>query len=428
MITQQTNERLTRVGPGTDAGALLRMYWHPVAAIQELEEHPTKAIRLMGEDLVLYRDLGGRYGLLERYCPHRRADLSYGFVEETGLRCNYHGWLFGGDGACLAQPFEDVANPKGRYRDKIRQRAYRVEAKAGMLWAYMGPESAPLLPDWEPFGYSNGFAQIVFAQVPCNWLQCQENSIDPVHFEWMHANWKIRLEGQTGYSPTHTRLAFDEFDYGFIYRRIREDTDETDPLWTQGRVCLWPNAFFLGSHIEWRVPIDDENTLSVTWAFRRAPKEREPYAQNSVPYWYGPLKDESGQWITSHVMNQDFLAWVGQGRIADRTRENLGLSDTGVVKFRNRLLTEMDAVAAGRDPKGLIRDPLKNKSVQLPMLNRADLIEGFTLQQLSADPTLKRIHTRYHLQYGQPESVRHAYEEAMGFALNTGGFVESVEA
>jgi 5,5'-dehydrodivanillate O-demethylase len=429
VLTQETNELLTKVGPGTRMGALLRTYWHPVAAVQELEEKPTKAIRLLGENLVLYRDLGGRYGLLHRQCPHRRADLSHGYVEEHGLRCNYHGWLFDEGGRCLAQPFEDTVNPIGRYRDKIRQPAFLVQAKAGMLWAYLGPQPAPLLPEWEPFTWANGFSQVVFAEVPCNWLQCQENSIDPVHFEWMHSNWKIRLEGREGgYSPRHTQLAFDEFDYGFVYRRIREDTNDQDPLWTQGRVCLWPNAFFLGSHIEWRVPIDDENTLSVTWAFRRVPKDREPYVQEKIPYWYGPIKHPDGEWITTHVMNQDFLAWAGQGRITDRTRENLGRSDGGVVKLRNRLIRDMNAVAAGEDPKGVIRDPAVNHAIQLPLISRQELTEGYTLSELMANAALKRVHMRYHLQYGQPAEVARAYEAAMGFTLETAGFVETKPA
>lgn len=424
MINQETNELLTRVGPGTPMGAVLRRYWHPIAAVQELAEKPTKAVRLMGEDLVLYRDLGGSYGLLHRHCPHRRADLVQGFVEERGLRCNYHGWLFDEHGKCLAQPFEDTSNPGGRYREKICQPAYQVAANAGMLWAYLGPAPAPLLPDWEPFTWANGFAQVVFADIPCNWLQCQENSIDPVHFEWMHANWKIRLEGQSGYSPTHQRLGFDEFEYGFVYRRIREDTDENDPLWTEGRVCLWPNAFFLGSHIEWRVPVDDENTLSVTWAFRRVPKEREPYVQTQIPYWYGPIKDDRGDWIVSHVMNQDFVAWVGQGPITDRTKENLGRSDIGIVRIRKRLLADVEAVTAGQDPKGLIRDPALNRCVRLPLVGREELISGYTMDQLLNNPALNRVHTRYHLQFGQPESVARQYEEAMGFTFNRGGFVE----
>ena len=227
MLSDERNRLLCEVGPDTRMGDLLRRYWQPIAAVTELDDTPTKPVRLLGEDLVLYKDLSGHYGLLERHCPHRSADLSYGIVEACGLRCNYHGWMFDASGACREQPFEDIDAPEIRFRDQIRIRAYRVEAKAGLLWAYLGPEPAPLVPNWEPFTWANGFVQIVFATVPCNWFQCQENSIDPVHFEWMHDNWGARLNGRNDYAPRHTKLAFDEFEYGLTYRRVREDSDET---------------------------------------------------------------------------------------------------------------------------------------------------------------------------------------------------------
>src|SRR5687768_4857104 len=143
MLDQDRNELLMRVGPGTPMGNLLRHYWMPVAPVAEFETTSTKPIRLFGEDLVLYKDLSGTYGVLDRHCPHRRADLSYGYVEEHGLRCNYHGWLFDQNGACLAQPYEDVEDPSGKLRKTITVKNYRVEAKAGLLWVYMGPEPAP---------------------------------------------------------------------------------------------------------------------------------------------------------------------------------------------------------------------------------------------------------------------------------------------
>jgi 5,5'-dehydrodivanillate O-demethylase len=176
LISQEMNDLLTRVGPDTKMGKVLRHYWHPIAAVQELEEAATKPVRLMGEDLVLYKDLSGTYGLIDRFCPHRNADLSMGFVEQCGLRCSYHGWLLDHKGDCLEAPFEDTIDKEGRLRKNIKTTAYRVEAKAGLLWAYIGPEPAPLLPDWEAFSFPNGFAQIVFTEIPCNWLQCQEDS------------------------------------------------------------------------------------------------------------------------------------------------------------------------------------------------------------------------------------------------------------
>jgi len=419
MLSKAKNLRLTQVGPGTPMGRLLRRYWQPIAAVGELEDAATKPIRLMGEDLVLYKDLGGTYGLLDRHCPHRRADLLYGYVEECGLRCNYHGWLYDETGRCLEQPYEETANPGARFKDKIRIKAYPVAALAGLLWAYLGPEPAPLVPNWEPFTWRNGFRQVVFSTIPCNWLQCQENSIDPVHFEWMHANWGIRLKGERSpYSPTHLKIAFDEFDYGFVYRRVRADTDERDPLWSVGRVCLWPNALFTGGHFEWRVPIDDATTLSAAWFFNRVPKDREPYEQNRIPYWYSPIKDAAtGAWITSHIMNQDFLAWAGQGTVADRSLEHLGQSDRGVILMRRRFVAELDAVAAGGEPKGLVRDPVLNRSVPLPIIGRDQWLEGLTRAQLAdprfADSTItprRQVHLA-----GQPDDIRRAYEEAMGF-------------
>ena len=417
MLSREQNELLTRVEPGSRMGDYLRRYWHPVAGVTEFDSQPVKPLRLFGEDLVLYKDRSGDFGLVERHCPHRRADLAYGMVEDHGLRCNYHGWCFDRSGACIEQPFEDVARGGKGGRGRVSAIAYPVAVKAGMVWAYMGSAPAPELPDWEPFTWDNGFTQVVISEVPCNWLQCQENSIDPVHFEWMHENWGLRLQGSdSSYSPRHLKLDFDEFDYGFVYRRIKEDTDETHENWTTGRVFLWPNAFFLTEHFEWRVPIDDENTLSITWKFTRVPREREPYVQKHIPTWHGPLRDERGEWITSHVMNQDFLAWAGQGRIADRTTENLGLSDKGIVMVRRRFFSELDQVVAGEDPKGLIRDPALNRAVPLPMMAKEESASGLTQAEILADPRRRLMFTTYPFQAGQPDAVRADFEAAMGLA------------
>ncbi len=417
MLSNQDNELLTRVGPGTAMGELLRRYWMPIAAVTEFEKETVRPLRLLGEDLVLYKDQAGTFGLVDRHCAHRRADLSYGFVEECGLRCNYHGWLYDEKGRCLEQPYEDTAAPQARFKDKIHIKAYPVESHTGLLWAYLGPAPAPLVPNWEPFTWTNGFRQIVFADVPCNWFQGQENSIDPVHFEWMHMNWSVRLRGKTGpYSPKHIKVAFDEFEYGFVYRRIREGMNESDPLWTTGRVCLWPNALFTGNHFEWRVPVDDENTLSVTWCFSRVPKEREPYVQDRIPAWHGPVKDPyTGRWISSHIMNQDFIAWTGQGTTADRTKEHLGTSDEGIVMLRKRFLNDLDLIAQGKDPKAIIRDSEINKCVGLPVAERQALTEGLPFAQLRKHPLLGReLIDGYPFQAGQPAEVRRLFQEAMG--------------
>lgn len=414
-MDQARNEMLCRVGRGTPMGELLRRYWHPIAGASELDDNPVKAMRLLGEDLVLFRDLSGRYGLLDRHCPHRRADLSYGFVEKEGIRCNYHGWMMDNKGGCVEQPFEDTFNPNSPLRKECTNPAYPVREVAGLLWAYMGPSPAPELPVWDPFTWKNGFAEIVCAEVPCNWFQCQENSIDPVHFEWMHDNWSMRQKGQMGpYAPKHLKLGFQEFDYGFTYQRIREGATEQDPLWQIGRVTLWPNGFYLGSHFEWRVPIDDENTLNLCWFFSRVPSDRDPYVQNRVPTWYGPIKDSKGRWISSHIINQDIIAWVGQGTIADRSKELLGNSDRGVALARRRFFEDMEKVAQGKDPKGIIRDPEVAKRIPLPIATPEVQRDGIPTEQWRKDPYFMRRSKRFPWQYGQPEDVWREYASAMG--------------
>ena len=418
MLSEEQNKALTQVGAGTPMGALLRRYWMPIAAVAELDDHPTKPVRLLGENLVLYKDKAGNYGLVDRHCPHRRADLSYGWADDCGLRCHYHGWLWDHTGRCLQQPFEETAHPEARFKDRVRIKAYPVEAKAGLLWAYLGPPPAPLVPTWEPFTWANGFVQIVFSEVPCNWFQCQENSIDPVHFEWLHSNWSRALGGADGRSPTHLKVGFEEFEYGITYRRVLEGQSEQDELWTVGRCCLWPNCLFTGGHFEWRVPIDDGNMLSVGWFFDRVPNEMEPYKQDRIPYWVSPIKDAlTDRWITSHIMNQDFVAWVGQGTVADRTQEHLGESDRGVIMMRRRILEDAERVARGEEPKAVIRDAEKNRCLRLPIIGRDFFVNGSS--RVESEISRQRtpglpLRKEFPFLTGQPEEVRAAYRRAMG--------------
>ena len=368
VLREEENQRLVETAAGTPMGELMRRYWQPIAAVGELDETPVKRVRLLGEDLALYKDGNGTYGLLELHCAHRRADLSYGIVEARGLRCNYHGWLYDETGQCIQQPFDDVAYPEAHFKAKIRVQSYPVEPRGGLLWAYLGPTPAPLVPDWDMFHWDDGMVQTVFTEIPCNWFQCQENSIDPVHFEWLHSYWSYDLAGRTGKpAPSHLKVGFDEFDYGHVYRRIQEGMSEDNPLWTVGRTCLWPNALYTGDHCEWRVPVDDHTTLSVGWFFDRvAPGHEVPGGQRYF-HWRSPLTDvESGRWISSHVMNQDFIAWVGQGAQADRTKEHLSPSDRGIMMVRQKLFEQMDVVAEGGDPKNTFRDPATNQRLQLP--------------------------------------------------------------
>src|SRR5947199_3156696 len=173
-------DRLTRDGRGTTMGELLRRYWHPVAASAELLVRPTKAGRLVGEDLVLYRDRSGTLGLIEERCAHRRVNMVWGMPEATGLRCPYHGWLYDETGQCLQQPGEPVGST---FKEKIQLTAYPVQELGGLIFAYLGPQPVPLLPRYDVFAMDNAVRQIGGTMLPCNFVQAMENSLDPVHLE-----------------------------------------------------------------------------------------------------------------------------------------------------------------------------------------------------------------------------------------------------
>ena len=231
MLNEKDNEVLTRVGPGTPMGDLMRRYWQPIAASKELEDNPfrTKEVTVMGEELVLYKDRRGTLGLIERYCSHRRVNLAIGVVEDDGIRCQYHGWKFDETGACVEQPFEDTMHPEALFRSKCGVQGYPVRELAGLVWAYMGPAPVPELPCWEPLTWTDCVRDIAVTELPCNWLQCQENSVDPVHTEWLHSyfgNYVKNIKGGAGgggriggtSGRPHKVIAFDECRVLFVMR------------------------------------------------------------------------------------------------------------------------------------------------------------------------------------------------------------------
>ena len=187
MLTQEENRLIALTGPGTPGGALMRRYWHPIALSEELP--PCGApmpIEILGEQLVLFRDERGRPGLLGLYCSHRCADLSYGRIEDGGLRCLYHGWLYDIDGRCLDQPAEP---PGSRYKDEIRHLAYPIIERAGLLFAYMGKDEPPLLPGYEFLNAAPAHLYLQKTYMECNYLQALEGDLDPAG----------RTKKQTGY-------------------------------------------------------------------------------------------------------------------------------------------------------------------------------------------------------------------------------------
>jgi 5,5'-dehydrodivanillate O-demethylase oxygenase subunit len=382
MLNEKDNEVLTRVGPGTPMGDLMRRYWQPIAASKELEDNPfrTKEVTILGEDLVLYKDRRGNLGLIERYCSHRRVNLAIGVVEDDGIRCQYHGWKFDETGACVEQPFEDTMHPEALFRAKCGLQGYPVRELAGLVWAYMGPAPVPELPGWEPLTWTDCVRDIAVTELPCNWLQCQENSVDPIHSEWLHGYFGSyvntikgggsgRIGGTSG--RPHKQIAFHEFDYGIIKRRMVEGDTGDEEDWKVGHPILFPNILLTGNQfgytMQFRVPIDDERTFHVSqYIFPFAPGQEGPM-QPYVPYRHVPLREPDGNWVLNFTFNQDYMAWFTQGSIAKRHLEKLGESDRGIILFRFMLQRELERVREGEDPVNTFRSADKARCISFPM-------------------------------------------------------------
>jgi 5,5'-dehydrodivanillate O-demethylase len=423
MLNRDDARRLSQVGAGTPIGELLRRYWMPIAAVDELAEKSIRPVRVLGEDLVLYRDGRGTYGLLERRCPHRQFDLTYGMIEECGIRCSYHGWRFDEKGRCLEQPFEEAVNPQTTFAGRIRMRAYPVQAKGGLLWAHLGPGPAALLPDWAGF-YSPGFTVVSFLHLPCNWVQVMEGFYDPVHIEWLHDRWSYRIRGREvpARRPRHAAFRWLDFEYGVVFQRKLEGSDQ----WLADRTVVFPNVDAAGGqgwYLTWIVPVDDARTIMVyrltitSWKTPYGqvmipPKPR--FEQEHVPSYRehatldpdaGPTKD-----FGSHLVSQDYASWLGPGPLFDRTREHLGETDRGIVMFRKKLFEQARIVAEGGDPQGVIRDPQKNRKITLPGARKGYGVRGEGLPGLTGD---EDVMFRAFLPFEVPERIKEEVEASM---------------
>lgn len=395
MAKIEENELLTRVGKGTPMGELLRRYWWPVTGSGRLINEPVVPIRLLGEDLTLFRDLSGQLGLLDRRCAHRRVDLRFGIVTEDGLRCMYHGWLYNKSGECVDMPVE----PEGRAEnDKVKIKSYPVEELGGLIWAYIGPSPAPLLPKWDVLVWDNAFRHVGGVILDANWLQCMENSVDTAHTEFNHGWWLdytiFTVGGGTGdkerdaivksvadsFKRRHIKTRWETFEHGIRKFRLREGEDEEEsPEWTIGHPLVFPLFVRLAGKIrnelQIRVPVDDEHTLHLDYfAYTPGPDVAVP-EQEFVPYFEHPVFDDRGRPIVDYVLAQDMAAWWGQGSIVDRENEWLATSDTGVLMLRRMLMEQMQIVQDGGDPINVFRDPASNGRIDLPVNIRPGPIE-----------------------------------------------------
>jgi 5,5'-dehydrodivanillate O-demethylase oxygenase subunit len=371
MLTREENEKLTRVGRGTPGGELLRRYWFPIGVASELSDaKPTQIVRILGETLVLFRDKKGNVGLLQDACPHRGASLSYGRVEERGVACPYHGWLFDTKGNCLETPAEPCDS---KFHLTVKQRSYPVQKLVGLHWAYLGPQPAPVIPNFDIWYRKDGQRKIfVQPQLDCNWVQPMENSMDPAHLQILHQDTTSRgrpIENSTrGLTDDVNAFDFYELPYGLMKRRTyKNGMIDEHPV-------IFPNILRQGNVGQIRVPMDDTHTKIYFVRFYPTPDgslvENDEPPVEYIPSYKNPpdALHPNTRFRMDSVQPQDHMAWETQGPIADRTRERLTTSDRGIVLFREVLMREMEKVRQGLDPIGVIRDGAQNPMIDTHLM------------------------------------------------------------
>ena len=417
MLTQEQNETLTRVGPGTPCGELMRRYWHPIYPEIQLRDNPVAKVRILCEDLVLYRDRSGKLGLIDERCPHRRMSLRLGIPEQDGIRCAYHGWLFDGTGRCLEQPLEPA---NSQLKDNIRIKSYPVQELGGLIWAYLGPDPAPVLPRWNLFTRTDGFRQIVAHNLPCNWLQVQENRADVGHATYLHGRLfqyvlerKGRLtdDGDARYNQVmknqaamteqgaHYRYQVVPHQFGFAKGFKKSTSTVDEKLWNVGfNPVIFPYMLTAGPDerkrvrrtYQFGVPIDDTHTWHFQYFCYVFPDGVDVPQQTGVPYAEVPLFDANGDYQLDYVLGQDMVGWVEQGEICDRTKENLGATDVLMVAYRRLLREQIDIVRDGGEPMNVFRG---DAAAQISELD----IEGHAEEDTVDTGELKVVASRHFL-------------------------------
>ena len=413
------SEQLTRIGPGTVMGDLMRQYWLPAAKSSEVTAagDPLR-LMLLGEKLIAFRDRTGRVGVMDHRCPHRCASLFYGRNEEGGIRCVYHGWKFDADGNCLEMP---NLQPSQDFKHKVHAKAYKVAERAGVIWVYMGVRAeAPTFPEIEAALLPEDDLTIMFAQRECNWLQALEGDIDTSHFGFLHAG-----SVQPEHVPDDNMLKYQvgnrapdyhvtDTDWGTMYCAFRPAEDARTywrfahfgfPFWT------WvPQGDFI-DRVQARawVPMDDTHTMfvSLTWKqMSRTPplKDGKPipgalpvldYLPNGTD-WYGrwrPAASAANDYRIdrdaqrndviytgiSHIHMQDQAITESMGEIVDHSFEHLAPSDQMITRTRRRLLLaaralrEKGVVPAGVDDPGIYMQARSGEAV----LQAADWQEAY---------------------------------------------------
>ncbi len=373
MLTREQNERLTKVGAGTPCGELLRRYWQAVCPTAELSGTVRKKrIRILGEDLAVFRADDGSFRCFSERCPHRSASLYFGFLEPDGIRCCYHGWKFDCEtGACLERPFETTPPHAG-----IRIKPYPIEAYGGLLFVYMGPNrtQAPLLPHWDVLARDDRPKRIRVMPVHhCNWLQIQENTADSVHTYYLHGHALVQagidLPGRDYFYRPIVGYDWKTSEWGvektLEYGGDQPETEIRPPL-IFPTILRIPEGPVEAMHF--RVPIDDEHTR-IIWVGLFPEGAGTPSPPDDVPFTYefDPPNCRIEDVDQTDFYGQDRVVWETQGVIADRSVETLGASDRGIVLFRRMLAEQIDRVERGEEPNvAVVRDPAENRIIEFP--------------------------------------------------------------
>jgi phthalate 4,5-dioxygenase oxygenase subunit len=402
MISREENNLLTQTDPGTPCGELMRRYWQPIALAEELPHGGAPLrVNVLGEELVLFRDDRGQPGLLGLHCSHRGTDLSYGRIENGGLRCIYHGWLYDVCGRVIEQPGEPGG---GANRHQIEHRAHPCREAGGVIFTYMGPGEPPLLPDYEFLNVPAEQRTVTKILYNCNYLQGNEGNIDPVHLSFLHqflagAPTPLRRVVPGTDTTDNTLLGKDIAptieveltDFGLRICSLRASGE--DKTYLRVTNFVMPNlAAFGGStvgegySVHWHVPIDDTSHWKYIFMFSREKalppelldKSRADLAAdfrltrsgaNRYQQDRESMKTKTFTGMGYNFQAHDAFATESQGAIQDRAAEHLVSSDKAIIAARKLLLNAINDVKHGRDPQNVVRDPASNRFSHLQVFS-----------------------------------------------------------
>lgn len=364
---QKPNKILTEVGPGKPMGELMRRYWHPVAVSRDVRDLP-RMVRILGEDLVLFRDKKGRPGLLYPRCMHRGTTLYYGIVEEQGIRCCYHGWLFDVEGNCLEMPCEPGGGKRG---DLARQPWYPVEERYGLIFAYLGPpDKKPVLPRYDNLeNLDDGFELQAYIggmgstgdfsldMSPYSWLHMNDNVMDPYHVYILHS--KMTGPQFAREFELQPKVKFFKTDKGVCYSAVRDLNDgrrvDRVSSWLMPNIMSVPDIYLKegqSSMISWAVPVDDSHFAQAM--AMKMPKDQVFEGIKLGGKTWGEMTMEEHQRTPG-----DYEAQAGQGPISLHSEEHLVTSDRGITMQRRILKEQIKQVREGGDPIGVVFDEKK---------------------------------------------------------------------